>query len=267
MAKKSSAQRTHGRFLARHGMVPMGKMGREELFTGILAAALMCRTSRSAVLEGLGIEAGESDLVHVYTAVEPIDLVLILEDSDGQQVGRCVEVKWSGSKTNAPGWRAQDRGLPYSDQAPSQLDRAHQLVLANAGVHRAPKACRCGYPQTCRTHGCLRGCKDAASGTVAPWQEWPKLYPSQPDKSCGLADVVEAHQAIDRANWSFHFLDYADRSAKQAVVGVCSPSWKSARMSTLARVLRSRFEATSAHAEKLALEPLLRALYCDDLHT
>lgn len=162
----------------------MGKIGREETFTGVLAAGLMHKHLRPLVLQGLGLPT-DLDFHRLYTGVEPIDLVMTMYNSMNQQHAFVVEVKWQGTPSNHPGSTSYPVGLPAHDLAPSQLDRAHQLM-------RKGPACRCGYPQVCVEHGCMRGCNVASTGWTAPrWGgQWPKVYPSQQRRVQDLQAVL-----------------------------------------------------------------------------
>ena len=155
--------------------------------------------------------------------------------------------------------------IPLHDAAPSQLDRAHQLVMDY--VHDS-RPCHCGYPQTCHEHGCLRGChEDAAQSKVTTWTGWPKEYPFDSRGAHGLRLILDnLTTKID--TWRFLFLDYENRPASKAFIGTCNSAWEEvpAPMSTLAAVTQKHYKNALAQDRPNeclanALEPLLRFMY------
>ncbi len=261
-----TAKQGHLAFLTQHGLRSLGKIGREETFTGVLVATLLNPLSTPAALEGLGLSSGLR-LDRLHTAVEPIDLVLELHDTKSRQHVCLVEVKWQGTNSNPPGWTSEASGWSWHDQPPSQLDRAHQMAAQHA---TAVGACVvCAYPNVCPQDGCLRGCTRHPSGVVA--HQWgnqrPKVYPSPQQAQRGLSAVLDQLSA-PVAQWHFKFLDYDDRTAQTALPGgICNGSWTPAPMSGLAAVIQRHYLAARAVApatpQAAALEPILQALYSD----
>ncbi len=170
--------------------MPTITAGREENFTGTLAAALAHPASAAVVMEALGVPGV---FKRGTLNANPIDFAGVTLLDEGIYKGFYkpfgIEVKWAKSKSNQPGWKKG--GSP-----PWQIDLAHQIA--------EPVKCKsCKYSEAC-SHGCPK------CVAVEGHAEY------KPKGLRNFAASVRTEYGDKLKSWDFVLLDYAGREVPDA---------------------------------------------------
>lgn len=207
----------------------------EEIWTGLLTAALLTPSAGSVVLASLGFEGA---LTRVEPVVAPIDLVL--EVDDGRSVTyKFLEAKGYGSPSNAPGYRSDHN-------ATWQTDRLHSLAVGFA------ECARCGYVEACSEHGCPVCLLDLDD---APNTRKPPAWFESSMRTSGNEFVV---------------LDFAGRDIETIYPdGICNDAWRVLTREAFLKCLRRFYDDSMKSLSGVpvrdvaGLVPLLTAGYAD----
>lgn len=225
----------HALWLREHGLRRIVSHLDEEVWTGLLTAALLTPETNRVVLNALGF-AGE--LQRLEPVVAPIDLLLEVVEIESTSY-KFLEAKGYGSPSNAPGYRSDPN-------ASWQTDRLHSLVTGFSTCDQ------CGYDEACGEHGCpvCRG-----SLEDAPHSRKPPAWFESGMRGDGNEFVV---------------LDFAGRDMEEIYPGgICNDAWRVLKRGVLLQRLRSRYDEAVASGRDdlrqwaMGLVPLLTAGYAD----